>query len=440
MGLLDTIKKTLQDSIPDVVTNNDISGQSAEMLWKYKNNTLMTGSRLIVGESQEAIFVKNGVIEHIFGPGSYNLDTDNIPILKTLLTKAYGGTSPNTAEIWFVNKASIMEIPWGTPTPLAMEVNKFGAPLTLNFRCNGVVSVKVVDSKTIFTELAGQGRQFTVERFKDSIKSILTSRLRKAIGTMMNDGQRDYKDLQNNITDLEEPIRASVADEILRYGVNVEGCYVRGFSVVDDDALKRYNQYEDRQIRDNLDLQKESLKIDVDAKRKLVMDVNLEKARLEALGVDYETQRHYDVMQAAAENKSNPAVRTPIGVGMGMSVGSALSQQVTSDVRKVAEKKEKCPSCGASFKKGAKFCPECGYLVARVCHSCKHTDEGSGKFCPECGKKYIFCKSCGSDNPDDAASCVKCGKPLSAETVCPGCSVKIESGKKFCPECGYKLQ
>ncbi len=74
MGFLDNVKKTIVDNLPDVVTNPQISGQSNEMIYKYDKIAIIKGSRLIA---------------------------------KQLLTLAYGGSSPNRAEIWFVNKAVV---------------------------------------------------------------------------------------------------------------------------------------------------------------------------------------------------------------------------------------------------------------------------------------------------------------------------------------------
>ena len=45
---------------------------------------IMQGSRLIVNPSQAAVFTSRGRIADVFGPGSYKLDTDVIPILTKL--------------------------------------------------------------------------------------------------------------------------------------------------------------------------------------------------------------------------------------------------------------------------------------------------------------------------------------------------------------------
>jgi len=434
LGIFDKVKQTLLDTMPDVVNNNDISGQSGEMIWKYNQNALISGSRLIVSESQEAIFVKGGVIETIYGPGSYDLKTENKQFFKSLVALAYGGNSPNTAEIWIVNKASIMEIPWGTPSPISIEDTQLGIPITLSIRCNGAIAIKVTDSRMLFTELSGQGKRFTVEAFRESIKSMLTSRLRKAIGSLMTDKKYSYIQLQNNINELEEPIIHNISEELKRFGIIAESCYVRGFTVVNDEAWQRYQNY-----------QKELASIDIDVKRKRALEIDLEAERMQKLGIDYQTDRQLDIMETAASNQGNSAMGVPISLGVGLGIGNTISEQFhdqikeTSKKQSIKENKITCPKCKSEGKEGAKFCPECGFILIKRCYSCQKIDTGDAKFCPECGKKYLLCPSCGADNPIDVSNCIKCGEPVSKRETCPSCNTRIDASLKFCPECGAKL-
>lgn len=449
MGLWDNVKKTIAANLPDVVTNSDISGQSGEMIWKYENSGLISGSRLIVGESQEAIFVKGGVIEHIFGAGTYDLQTSNIPILKQLLNMAYGGGNANAAEVWFVNKASIMEIGWGTPSPLTMEDHKFDFPITLNVRCNGAISVKVTDSERMFKELAGQGKSFTVDHFKQSIRGMLISKLRTAIGNYMQKSKLGFVQLQNSITVLEDPIMMAVTADLEKYGLAATACYVKGFSVVDDDSWRNYKRYEDQIISRTLDTKLQANKTQTLGQ----LDITLEQSKMQALGYDYTTQRKFDVMESAASNQGNPAMQAPVSLGIGFGVGNAVAknmdqftdvmQPVQPTAQTVAPSAPQsgavsCPKCHAPTMQGAKFCPECGFVLQRMCYGCKTVLPQETKFCLECGKKILLCASCGKDNPVDASACVHCQASFQVSIACPNCATIMKAGAKFCPECGTK--
>ena len=94
-------------------------GPADELAWKWgtgsgnRGNEIRLGSQLIVNPSQEAIFIKGGKVLDIFGPGTYSLHTDNLPLLAGIVDMAFGGNSPFEAEVYFVNKAVAMGTKWG---------------------------------------------------------------------------------------------------------------------------------------------------------------------------------------------------------------------------------------------------------------------------------------------------------------------------------------
>ncbi len=436
MGFLDNVKKTIEDNLPDVVTNPQISGQSGEMLYKFDKLAIIKGSRLIVSPSQEALFVQNGVIEAVFGPGSYNLETENIPIAKQLLALAYGGSSPNRAEIWFVNKAVVMDVAWGTPAPLSMEDYKFGRPLVIKVRCNGSISLRVVDSRQLFVEMVGQGRIFTIENFKEAMRGMMVSRLQKTVGEYMMANKTGFVQLQQNVSMIENPLKERMQAELDPYGLMIEGCYVKGFQVLEDDSWALYKK-----------LESQTFEIEMEANRISTVS-RAEAERLENLGTTYDRTRQFDVMDRAASNEGL-AIGTPVGLGVGVATGAAIGNRmsiVTDNIfnnmdkkEKEKEKQQECPKCHASYQEGTKFCPECGFIVRKVCKGCGSAMEEEKKFCPECGKKLNFCLECGADNEDSAHSCERCGKSIGMLKACGACGFTPKAPMKFCPECGTSM-
>ena len=87
-------------AIVEVVKYN---GQPNAMAWKYPSEALGTWTQVIVNETQEVVFVKEGKILDVLGPGRHTLSTDNIPLLSKLINLPFGGKSPFTAEIWYIN-------------------------------------------------------------------------------------------------------------------------------------------------------------------------------------------------------------------------------------------------------------------------------------------------------------------------------------------------
>ena len=93
-------------AIVDVVKYN---GNPDVFAWKFPCEELGTWTQLIVSESQEAILFKGGKALDVFESGRHTLDTANIPILNNIVNLPFGGRSPFTAEVWFVNKISSLE-------------------------------------------------------------------------------------------------------------------------------------------------------------------------------------------------------------------------------------------------------------------------------------------------------------------------------------------
>src|ERR1700676_3160425 len=85
----------------------------ASVVWKCPSQELSTWTQLIVNESQEAFLVRGGVYEGPFGAGRHTLSTENVPVIRSLFGLPFGGRSPFTAEVWYVNKATNLNVKWG---------------------------------------------------------------------------------------------------------------------------------------------------------------------------------------------------------------------------------------------------------------------------------------------------------------------------------------
>ena len=97
MGLLDAVKDQFLDVIEYVDQSNKL------IVSKYQresgNNELKQGSKVIVRESQNAVFLKGGKLADILPPGTYSLTTDNFPVLSSLKAFPYLFVSPVIADV-----------------------------------------------------------------------------------------------------------------------------------------------------------------------------------------------------------------------------------------------------------------------------------------------------------------------------------------------------
>ena len=150
MALFEVIKKKKDD-------NN--------IIWRYPRMNFNTGSKLIVDESQEALFYLSGKALDLFGPGKYTLSTNNIPIIRGLLNLPTGGKTPFTCDVYFIDK-TVQKFKWGTPSRLEFLEPVYHFPI--NIGACGEIRFQVEDSRKFIVKLVGIKKSFdneSVEHF-----------------------------------------------------------------------------------------------------------------------------------------------------------------------------------------------------------------------------------------------------------------------------------
>ena len=122
MSLWDKLRNELIDIIEWLDQSNDT------MVYRFERyqNEIKYGAKLVVREGQAAVFVNQGKIADVFGPGLYTLETQNLPILSTLQGWKYGFNSPFKAEVYFCSMRQFTDLKWGTQNPIMMRDPEFG--------------------------------------------------------------------------------------------------------------------------------------------------------------------------------------------------------------------------------------------------------------------------------------------------------------------------
>ena len=129
------------------------------LVWKHPKEDFNTSAQLIVHESQEAIVFKDGRASDPYLAGKYTIETENIPGVLRLVGLVTGGISPNHYEIYYINKAYSMDIPWGTATPWTIQDPSLQIPFEM--QAHGQFAVRVEDSKKLVLKLVGTMKRFT---------------------------------------------------------------------------------------------------------------------------------------------------------------------------------------------------------------------------------------------------------------------------------------
>ncbi|TJX60761.1 hypothetical protein E8P77_19600 [Soehngenia saccharolytica] len=150
MGIWDSVK----DQFLDVIEYEDVTNKL--IVSKYVrpsgNNEIKQGSKVIVRESQVAIFLKSGKIADVLQPGTYTLNTENFPVLTSLEAFPFLFNSPVIADIYFVSTKQFIDNKWATKNPVIKRDKDFNM---VRVRAFGKFAFRIVDAKTFMREIFG---------------------------------------------------------------------------------------------------------------------------------------------------------------------------------------------------------------------------------------------------------------------------------------------
>lgn len=298
----------------DVIQNNSVN---SEYVWKFPYNNITTGARLIVNQSQEAIFVAGGQIADVFGPGTHTLSTGNLPILSRLLNIPFGKKTPFTAEVWYVDKRPHRQLPFGTPSPLLILDPYFGS--TLPIKANGEFGIRINDATLFYTEVVGTQHLTDEKEINKMFKAHIQRKLNKALVDFVNKGVRSTL-LASCLDDISEYVKKSLAEEVESYGLSVVNFDLAEIVLDRNDpqavaALERERKFADTENE----------------------SVALARKRARE-GYTYQQERQFDVMETAAGNEGSAGqmMGAGMGIGMGFGIGGAMGTQFGNMAQGVA--------------------------------------------------------------------------------------------------------
>lgn len=143
------IAEANDQGIPTVI---GYEGDSATLVWKHPMTDFVTGSQLIVHESQEAVFYRNGEALDSFDPGRHTLETGVLPMMDRLYRLPVHGRQFH-AEVYFVNLATHMGIKWGTPSKVGLFDPATGLHVELG--ASGSFNLRVTDARRLLIRVVG---------------------------------------------------------------------------------------------------------------------------------------------------------------------------------------------------------------------------------------------------------------------------------------------
>ena len=348
------------------------------LVYKYPmdGRQIMMGSKLIVRESQVAVFVNKGKLADIFEPGTHTLTTSNLPFLTKLLSLPFNFNSPFTSDVYFINTKQFTNIKWGTSNPITMRDKEFG---TIRIRSYGTYAFKVSDPAVFLKELFGTNSTFKTEDITSYLKSMLVA----SISDTIAEAKISALDLACNLLEFNKVAQGNVNAEFAKLGLTLTNLVIENISFPEE-------------VEKAIDT----------------------RSSMGVMGDKMDTFVQYQAAHAMRESANNPNGSNMTGMGMGLSAGAAMGNLLNKSLEVVGSAKKQCPECGAELKQSAKFCPECGYKFAAAkkhCVFCNAEINAKAKFCPECGKNQNttrVCSKCNFENTGKGKFCANCGEKL----------------------------
>src|SRR3982750_4734172 len=177
MGILDRLSPSAQ--FIEVIEWLDATNNTLLYRFPVRDQEIKNGAQLIVRETQAAVFVLEGQVADVFGPGRYTIDGGNTPILSKLGAWKYGFNSPMKSEVYFVNTKQFTDMKWGTANPIMLRDNDFGI---VRLRAFGGYSMRVAHPQTFIKEVAGTNAHFQTDDIDAQLKRGIVSEFSDAIG------------------------------------------------------------------------------------------------------------------------------------------------------------------------------------------------------------------------------------------------------------------
>ena len=389
--------------------------------YKHEAEDFNTHTQLIVHQSQEAIFFKDGRALDLFEAGKHTLKSQNLPLLGKLMSIPTGGETPFHCEVFFVNKIYMTDLRWGTPNPI--QIFDPVEETYVNVRANGGFAAHIEDSRKFLTKVVGTRDIYKKPELEGYLFDKLIEKVTDILGNTMTELGVSVFGIASHYSRLSDAIKEELATYFADFGIGLDLFSFKSINVPQEE-MKALN--EDRMM-------KRKMRLEAEAKAHAMRLESQElAAKREREGYTYQQERGYDVMGTAAANEGMSGTMMGAGMGLGMGAGmggmfgmgmASVAQQSFQDMQKQAQPQQaqaqapqggvKCPDCGADLPAGSKFCTNCGKRLGNACPNCGAEVAPGAKFCTNCGHKL-------SSN-------------------CPNCGAEVAPGSKFCTNCGQKL-
>ena len=431
--------------IMNIIKNESMGNM---LCYKVPCEDFNNGSQLIVAEYEEALFMKDGIVEETFTGGKYTLTTENFPFLTTLKSNLMsGGVSAYNCKIYYISKQDHPEKKWGTSEPINV-LDPFWQTY-LHVQARGAYTIRIKDGKKFFLKTVGANRSASDDDLVRNFRTAFIQNISDGLAAYLTSSTEEIIVVCNRKKQLADELINTLYPVLDEYGVELVNFYIENIGVVDDENLKSITRMrrerQERMFERQQNIEDERMKYGL-SKEKAEADRYVSGQAAQA---DYERmkirdqdgnngwarQEEAEILKAMAKNEGTAGEfgGAGLGLGMGLAMGNIaknmMGENFNDGVGGIGLSNPNpgqplnmkiCPKCSASVPAGMKFCGSCGSPV-------------------EAPKK--ICANCGAEIPEGMRFCGQCGTPVATpKKICANCGAEIPEGMKFCGRCGSRAE
>ena len=223
MALMDFIKKQFIDIIQWTEADD------GTLAWRFpmRDMEIQNGGTLVVRESQMAMFVNEGKVADVFGPGTYKLTTQTLPVLTYLKNWDKLFESPFKSDVYFFSTRQQIDQKWGTPQPITIRDKDFGA---VRLRAFGNYAFRVADPKLFHTEISGTRESYPVADLEGQLRGLVLQNISNAIAA----SGLPFLDLAANQVMFADALTKELAPLFAKLGLLIENLTVQNVSLPEE--------------------------------------------------------------------------------------------------------------------------------------------------------------------------------------------------------------
>ena len=482
-------EKIKKDGLASIIK---YEGDNETLVWKHPIEDFNFGSQLIVHESQEAIFFRDGQALDLFGAGRYTLQTQQLPLLEKIYKLPTDTEGTFHSEVYFVNLATQMGVKWGTDSKVRLFDPASG--LHIEIGASGEFNIRVTDSRKLLLKVVGttgglgQEQLLGIGNGKGFFRSMVMTQVKSYLAQTIKENAINILEIDEHLMALSGALRERINAALDEYGLTMPEFYVSRIVTPDDDPNFRRmkEQYAEQYLlvrqegirkaeaeaaadRKAVEAQTaarmkiigaqgeaEALKIQKQAEAEAYrMQAEAEAAEMRMKGYTYQQETSRQVGMEAMKNGlgggANAAGALGDLAGLGVSLG-AMGSVIGMTKDALSPMTQDAAQMGAAVGAavtGGWDCPVCGHknISTNFCPDCggKKPEAKTGWDCAQCGTKNIqsrFCPNCGAKKPEGSNGwiCPECGTKDILSKFCPNCGARKPEEKHgwICPECGTK--